>query len=410
MEATLNKKFPFSGICPAWQTWACKLASIGFLVYLGANFFLKSSQQKTFFYLLLVLPVLFFFLRARALFQTDRRAMIAFVLFLAYFAISACWGEGTFREAFKLGLLTFCLLLAVKAYMRRFTAEFLADFLVVVGGLAVCLHLLALAVSEGGFSTFTDVRFSLRYSYGWGNGHPIESATLLGLPIIAAWWRFPGRKRLIQILLSMLMPCSFALMSCTQSRGPILAVGATLLLMTLIRRDRSDVFLLASTCVLSSILFLYTNVEEHIQARLMAPSYRIQIWQQVWEQFMAHFWVGQGYGRMIQIPLTPEFSVQYSHSFLLEIFRAGGIIGGGLFFFLLFAMLDRRVLQPAGFFFLLWLIYGMLCLLTNGRLLLIEPWKIEFFAFWIPLLCLYFSTRPVHQNPATPLLSGKTPC
>jgi hypothetical protein len=61
-------------------------------------------------------------------------------------------------------------------------------------------------------------------------------------------------------------------------------------------------------------------------------------------------------------------------------------------------------------FFLLWLLYGTLCLLSNGRLLLIRPWQIEFFAFWIPLLCLYFSTRLANSDLEEPCSSGETTC
>jgi hypothetical protein len=67
------------------------------------------------------------------------------------------------------------------------------------------------------------------------------------------------------------------------------------------------------------------------------------------------------------------------------------MIGGVLFLAMLAFMLNRVTLKSPAFFALLWLIYGVLCLSTNGRLLLIRPWQIECLAFWIPLLCLHFS-------------------
>jgi hypothetical protein len=413
MEQMLRKKFFSPDLHAAIQALAYKWIYAGFLVYLAAWFFLEGSRQKTFFYLLLALPALSLFPHLRHIFRVDHRAMLAFTSFLAYFSVSACWGEGTFRDALKLALLTFCLLLVIEACMRYFTTKFLVDFIIIIGGLSICIHLLAIPSLEGGFSTFTKTRFSLHYSEGWGNDNPIDSAIILGLPVIAAWWSFPGRKRLVQVSLFLLILCASVLILFTKSRGPILALGATLLAMTLTRRNKSDVLLLCSACALSGILFLCVDIEEHIRERIMVSNYRVHIWRQTWEQFLDHFWLGSGFGSRANIPISPEWAVTHAHSFVLEAFRVGGIIGGCLLFLLLWTMMDRRILNSVGFFFLLWLIYGMLCLLTNGRLLLIQPWEIEFFAFWVPLLCLHFLTHVIpDQNKMTspPPSSGAAAC
>jgi O-antigen ligase len=372
---------------------------LGFLVHLATWFFLRSSQQKTFFYLLIALPALFLSSRLYQLSRTDARAIVSFILFLGYFALSSCWGEGTFSDAVKSWGLLLCLLLAIEATIRRFDTEFLASFITIIGGAIIFIHGFASLLSDTGVSSIISGRFSLDVTYGWGRDNPIDSAIILGLPIISAWWLFPMKSWFSKILLSLVIICGAALIFFTQSRGPILALGASLLILTLIRRNRSDIILMLSGCILLIALFMlffFMHFEEHVNTRVSAPNYRIYIWKESITQFLAHFWTGQGFGHRARIPITPAETVSHAHSFVLEILRTGGIIGGALFFIMLFFMLNRSIFKStrfksAGFFFLLWLIFGALCLLTNGRLLLTSPWYIECFAFWIPLLCLHFS-------------------
>ncbi|MDR1062323.1 MAG: O-antigen ligase family protein [Azoarcus sp.] len=211
----------------------------------------------------------------------------------------------------------------------------------------------------------------------------------------------------LRTLLLLLIISGTILIFSTQSRGPILALGATLLIITLIRKNRSDIVLMLSGCILLIILFFFINLDKHVNIRISTPDYRIHIWKESIAQFLAHFWIGQGFGHYANIPIPPDWTVGHAHSFILEIIRVGGIIGGSLFCIMLFFMLNRFIFTSAGFFFLLWLIFGALCLLTNGRLLLTYPWRIECFAFWIPLLCLHFSPRSQINDIAPPNLLPK---
>jgi O-antigen ligase len=387
----------------AMQKLAYRWIIVGFLVYLASWFFLKGSRQQIFFYLLIALPALCLPVYAYRIFRSNARAMFPFILFLAYFSLSALWGEGSFRESIKLGILIFCLALAIKATLSRFNAGNVANFIAMTGGIAIGTHVLAFLLSDTGFPSFANGRFSLYKSYEWGTDNPINSAIVLGLPIIAAWWLFPGRKLYIQILLFLLMVCSAILMFLTQSRGPIFALAAAISIMALFRRSKEDMALIIFGCIAVAMLFLFTNVGEQASARIAQPNYRMHIWQEAFRQFLDHFWIGQGFGNDARIPTVSNEVVTHAHSFILETFRTGGIVGGCLFFIMLFSMLDRSILKPSRFFFLLWLIYGVLCLLSNGRLLLIRPWRIECFAFWVPLLCLYFSA---HYSEDTTAISG----
>ncbi|MDR1228416.1 MAG: O-antigen ligase family protein [Azoarcus sp.] len=378
-----------------------KWMPICFLIYLPTWFFLRTSQQETFFYFLIALPTLFLSTRLYQLLRNDTRTIVSLILFLVYFSFSSFWGEREFNKAIKSGVLLLCLLLAVETTVHRFNTKFLANFITIIGGAAICTHGFVSLLSNTEFSNIMSNRFSLDTTYGWGRSNPIDSAIILGLPIISAWWLFPMKNWSLRTLLLLLIICGTILIFFTQSRGPILALGATLLIVTLIRKDRSDIVLMLSGCILFVILFFFTNIDEHINTRISTPDYRIHIWKESIAQFLAHFWIGQGFGHNANIPISPDWTAGHAHSFVLEIIRVGGIIGASLFCIMLFFMLNRFIFTSAGFFFLLWLIFGTLCLLTNGRLLLTYPWRIECFAFWIPLLCLHFSS-PSRINDIAP--------
>ncbi|MDR1661432.1 MAG: O-antigen ligase family protein [Azoarcus sp.] len=384
---------------PKAQKFLYAWISFGFLSYLATWFFLRSSQQRTFFYLLVALPALCFSTRLYQLFKTNTRVIVSITLFIGYFSLSAYWGEGRFGKAIESGILTLCLLLAIEASLRRFGTEYLTNFIVIIAGVSTCTYSFAILLSDIELSDFIANRLSFYSISGWGSDNPIDTATVLGLSTLSAWWIFPGKKCFPKILLSLLIASSATLMLFTQSRTPLLTLALTLLIITLTRRDKSDIILMLFGCILLGLLFLFTNIGEYIEARITAPNHRIYIWQNAFAQFLDHFWIGSGFGRHARISV--EWPVTHAHSFILETFRVGGVIGASLLFIMLFSMLNRFSLKPPGRFFLFWLIYGMLCLTSNGRLLLTKPWYIECFAFWIPLLCLYFSTRPQSADSAS---------
>ncbi|MDR3054444.1 MAG: O-antigen ligase family protein [Zoogloeaceae bacterium] len=375
------------------QPLALIWATIGFLIYLTGFFFLKSSKHMVFFYAMVILPALFLTARSRILIQLDAKAIISLLLFLGYFSASALWGSGEFKEALKFGFCLFFLMLSIEACSCRLRPEFIPYFVATIGGFAVCFYGSILILSDTAFATFAADRFAFFNAGGLGNDNPIDSAIILGLPVLAAWWLFPGRKWLIQIALITLMISCCILMFITKSRGPIVALCVMLLIITFFRRNRSDFTLLFFGILFITSSLLFENTASIVADRIEQPDYRLYIWCQAFEQFKDHWIIGRGFGNNARIFITDTHAVSHAHSSIFETFRVGGITGAILFFTMLFFMLKRSIFHPNGTFLLIWMSYGLLCLLTNGRLLLIKPTAIEVFSFWIPLFLAHFYTR-----------------
>lgn len=377
------------------QEAAHKWIAVGFLLYLGSIFFFEGSQQKTFFYLLVALPALLLLVRSTVLFREDALALTTLMVFFGYFSLSTLWsgGDGSLKDAAKYCLYIYCLMLGIEGVTSRFSSQFIATYIVLVGGVAACAYLLAMLLGDVPVSAFVTGRYSLNQMAGWGPGNPINSAVIFGIMAIAAWWLLPNKKWPLQLGLMVLFALAVTLMFVTKSRGPLLALAVIVLLIISFRRSKIDLIVLSLGVVLIAVVAALSNLDAVVAERVASPNYRGVIWTEVLQQFKSHWLIGRGLGNDAEIAISNGMVVTHSHSSLFEAFRTGGLLGGLLFISMALLLVRHSFRRPAGYFFLLWLIYGVMCLSTNGRALIIKP-SVEWTAFWIPLFLLYFTTRP----------------
>ena len=382
--------------------WIRRIVAFGLLAYLASFFFLGSSAQKTLFYLLVAAPSIILFIDLPRLLRREHRVPTLFVLiFVTYFALSSLWSsEGTFANGLKLALCIICLLLAIHSTMSmRNDSELLFQhFILIVGTCAASLYLFffigdAFRTTE--HSTLLANRYTLRMLSGQGDGNPINSAMYFGLVVLAAWWTFPHRSPWEKLGLLVSIGASVTIMLITQSRGPLLSLVVVLALTSALRRSRDDLALwgLASVAGLAAVISF--NLAPQILDRAGSPSYRFDIWRNAIELIKANLFFGQGLGEAADIPFLVDghgvVTVGHSHSSVLETFRVGGLVGGFSFLAMVLAIACRSLrLGKGNCFFVFWLVYGLLCLSTNGRLPFIRP-SIEWFAFWVPLFLVLFS-------------------
>ncbi len=374
---------------------AHKWAATGFLVFLASAFFLASSRQKTVFYLLVAVPSLLLFVRFKSLLRDNLWPILSILAFLSYFSVSSLWSGVTsesLEDALKFSLSTLCLMLGIEAASRRFSPDFFSRFIAWVGAASVCLYIFMILWKGPDFATLLADRSSFKDLSGWGAGNPISSAIYLGLAILAAWWLLPNKAKHVQLGLIVLIAVSVVLLFLTKSRGPMLALFATLLLLSLCRRSRSDIALLSAGCLAALTVFVTTDIFSIVIQRATEPNYRVEIWTAALEQIKQNWAFGQGFGHEAGIYINATKPVTHAHASVLEVFRVGGLIGGGIFLGMLFLLVRKSLSHRRGMFFLIWLFYGLLCLSTNGRMLLSRP-SIEWFSFWMPLFLLYFATR-----------------
>lgn len=374
---------------------AHKWAATGFLVFLASSFFLASSRQKTVFYMLVAVPSLLLFIRFKSLLRENSWSLFSVLAFLAYFSVSALWSgvaSESLEDALKFSLSILCLMLGIEASSRRYSPEVFTQLIAWVGGLTAFVYIAVILWKIPDFATLLADRSSFKDLAGWGSDNPISSAIYLGLSVLAAWWLLPNKARHIQLGLILLIAVSLVLLFLTKSRGPMLALFVTLLLLSLFRRSRTDITLLLAGVFAALAIVLTTDILSLVMQRAAEPNYRMEIWTAALEQIKQHWAFGQGFGHEANIQIKADKFVTHAHASVLEVFRVGGLIGGGLLLAMVFLLSRGAIFHRGGVFFMLWLFYGLLCLSTNGRMVLSRP-SIEWFGFWIPLFLLYFSTR-----------------
>lgn len=399
--------------------WGRRIVAFGLLAYFASFYFLGSTAQKTLFYVLVAAPSLILFLDFPQLLRREHGVPTLFVLgFVTYFALSSLWSsDGQLANGLKLALCITCLLLAVHSTMgmRSDSGILLQRFILIVGTCAACLYILFFigeAFRTPDHSTILSSRYTLRMLSGQGDGNPINSAIYFGVAVLAAWWVFPHTRPLERLGLLVSIGASMAIMFISQSRGPFLSLILVLALISTLRRSRDDLVLwgIVSMAGLAAVVGL--NLIPQILDRAGTPNYRLEIWRYAVELIKANLFFGQGLGQSADIPFSVDghgvVTVGHSHSSVLETFRVGGLVGGFSFLAMVLVIASRAVkLNRGNSFFVFWLVYGLLCLATNGRLPFIRP-SIEWFAFWVPLFLALFSPTDTGTSNENPFNESRT--
>ncbi|MDR0674363.1 MAG: hypothetical protein LBF93_12120 [Zoogloeaceae bacterium] len=367
-----------------------KWVALGFLVYLGAFFVLESSKILSFFLMCIVLPVLFMSAASRFRYVLDRRVLLSLLGFLGYLSLSSLWGDGEVSESIKYASYIFCLFLSITIFSQEFSEELTVKYIAVVGFIFSISYIIAILLSDNAIMDFVNERFSFRQIGGWGSKSPLDSATIISIPVLAACWLFPKGKWYMKLMLIATMIACVALVFVTKSRGPGLSLGITLMVISLIKRGESKFYFLLFFTLLLFMLSLLFFKDDVTVMRIDERHYRYAIWEYALDKIRNNWLFGQGYGTDAQISIADlGWELSHSHNMILEVLRVGGCVAGGLLVFMLVTMLRPSYIHSGNLFFLIWFFFGFLCMFFSARLLLIKPTVKEFVEFWLPLFLFY---------------------
>ena len=196
----------------------------------------------------------------------------------------------------------------------------------------------------------------------------------------------PARMRTWMWLVACLGIVVFLLMS--KSKGPLLAFGGALAFACVCRPCRRTLLLLC--CGISvAALAVWLMPEVLLRGGL---SYRPQLLQAGYQQFLNHPWLGLGVGADYQLPVAElKTSFEHAHNLYMHIAIRFGSIGLALWLSLQLAVFLRILAwRDSANGLALCVLYGFsaLALFTDG----IGPWvkpREEWFVVWLPLfICL----------------------
>ena len=331
--------------------------ALGFLVYLGAFFVVESSKLLSVFLMCIVLPVLCMSIVSRFRYALDRRVLLSLLAFLGFLSLSSLWGDGEALEAVKYSLYVFCLLLSILVFSQKFSGEFAAGYIAASGFIFSLCYIVAILLSDHAIMDFVNERFSFRQIGGWGSKNPLDSATIMSIPVLAACWLFPKGKWYMKLMLIATIIACATLLFVTKSRGPSLSLGITLIVISLIKRRESKFYFLLFFTLLFMFGMLFFKDDMTVM-RVDEGHYRYAIWEDRLDKLKNNWLFGQGYGTHAQISIADHsWKLSHSHNMILEVLRVGGCVAGGLLAFMLVAMLLPSYVHSGNLFFLMWFFF-----------------------------------------------------
>ncbi|NOR70643.1 MAG: hypothetical protein GQ532_13280 [Methylomarinum sp.] len=371
-----------------WLIFALTLFILGYFI------FPTSSKQNTFFYIGVCIPIVLLLPAYFAKLKLQNWLIASTLIFSFYLFLNSLWSihfstEQTLRYLRYLFTL-YCLFAAVLfvGYKKPNYSGFIFPALVVVG----FFH--SIYGIWDHFNTFKDP-FLHRYSATYYN--PIDSALRVGLLLLTCLWLMMESKTWRDKFLYLCLSIPFIIIILlAKSRGPQLALLVTLPFIAVFQEISFKKFTIFSLGILFAfgLVFFFSDSLKMLFSRGLTFPSRGEIWLVSIGESLEHFWFGQGASHKPSLKMADGGVFTHSHNILLAIFRMGGFIGASLFLVNLFlcffaGFTERKRLEKL---WVIWLLFGVLCLMTNGQYPLTRPTSL-WFAYWIPIIfiCASFS-------------------
>lgn len=383
------------------ENWAI----FGLTIFLlGFFFFSSSSTHNTIYYIGVCVPIVLllpFYVKKLKIqsWLTVSALVLAFYLFLnSWWAIEFSIGKSL--KYLKYLFILYCLFAAVFIFhnKRASSTKLLFIALVVVGSLSSIY---------GIYDHFNKYMMKsidpLLYRYN----DPIHSAMLAGLVLLTCFWlMIESHKYKYKFYYLLLSIPLIVLIFLSKARGPQLALILTLIPFCYfqienIKKHLTLLVYLVISFSLCLMVLLFSGYFDQLFSKGLSFPYRLDIWAASLQEAYEHFWFGQGATRKPTPLIASEIAFDHSHCIALAIFRMGGIVGLILF------SINLALCFLAGFkqkksiqhLWLIWLFFGVICLMTNGKYPLTRP-STSWFAYWVPMafICASLSRSFLLKN------------
>jgi O-antigen ligase len=375
------------------------------LFLLGFFFFPSSTFHCNFFYVAVAFPFLIsIFMKKvdlRSLFFN--RIFLLSTIFLVYMFSTLFWADNCdLSDISRYGrrVLYVLIFLGVTIHLIQTYPNFLHRLLV-----TLCWTTAIFAIGYIVFY-YTQHPFPNTRLSGFGQlKNPIMASSVYGIVAIVCTYLFQQQRTVKMKLLYLGMLLVFLLyMLLAQSRGPLLACGVTILAWSLIggffykegdHGYRNNFFLLLIiSAAIAAMFILFPDFFKALIFR--GTSYRPEIWGQSLLQTKDAPFFGHGLTVDTLLIMSDGTKMLHHHSVYMTTLFYGGIVG----LLLLSALAGSAIWQGLTrieklqkFLLTCMLLYGIICMVTDGNTLIRHPKPIWLF-FWFPIALVAASELP----------------
>jgi O-antigen ligase len=381
--------------------------------FLGFFFFPSSKSHDNFFYIAVAFPFLILIFMKKVALRSffSSRIFLLSTIFLVYMFSTLFWSD-TYQpsDISKYGrrVLYVLIFLGVTIHLVQTYPHFIQRMLELLCWTA--------AIFAVGYIVFyySQHPFPQSRLYGFGQlSNPIMASSVYGIASIACIYLFQQqhtvKTKLLYLGVSIVL---FLYILLTQSRGPLLAWGITIFGWTILesfphgkgegRYHHKLRLVLLLICALGIVLFI--RYPDFFKSRIFRSNVpRLEIWEQSLSQAKNKPYFGHGLNADTRVILSgskiKNRLMLHHHSVYMTTLFYGGVVG----LFLLIALIGlairqglTRTVKLQKFLLTCMLLFGALCIVTDGNTLLRHPKPVWIF-FWFPVALIAASELPGHS-------------
>lgn len=311
-------------------------------------------------------------------------------IFVIYFGISNLWGgnDETLRSAFTHGLYIsiYTIILVTMLEDERYRHRAL---IAIISGLTV----LAIYTLYKDGSIVMHTRAVSETNPGPTN--VIDLAGYCGIGCLLTFILYTEKKQLVYLL--PFIPL-FTLMLLTQSRGPFIALMASVIILLHMRTMvRKHLIITAVSVLILAVILTSTQVGEQFFSRFeelrQQSGLRFSIWNHAIELAHSTLWFGKGFNYNLDFINYSGEHITTTHSIYIGAFLKGGIIGLALFLVIInygllcawFKFINNRRLEASIFLF------SIIFMMSQGMFIINNP-RESWILFWLPLAVVISNT------------------
>lgn len=368
----------------AREAFCLKWAALGVYLFLSAFFWASGpAPLRAVFYLFLLLPFLLVLPWRKFRWQEyGGYFTISALIFAGYTVLASLWGKaGDFDFFLKQWFFLAFWLMGVAWLFCHRPMRVDRLCMTVVGVGIVCA-----VITVYFFYMYKNYSIAERLAgFGLAENSTIV-AQIFGVAALLAYISslqiIDWKKSLLLFMAAMICGLPIVL---SQSRGAALALIVVSFISLLLIRPSIKIWLpqvaIAVTGVVIAIIF--TAIEDVLENRGISFSFRDAIWQELLYRSLENplFGIGMEQDSRIIIPDVDVF--HHAHNSWIDILYYTGLLGLVASLWHLYLMLRSFSRDKRTFPLFMWLMYGCLCLFTNGSNLLTRP-DAQWWMYWVP--------------------------
>lgn len=386
---------------------------LGFFIFPSAKF------HSNFFYIAVTLPflVLIFMKKVDLGALLRDRTFLLVIIYLVYMCCTLFWADSfAINDLSKYGrrVLYIIIFVAMTVHFAKNYEYFFFKLVPVVFSISALVALTTMVMF------YLQHPFPGTRLFGYGLlDNPFQASSIYGITVLVCMYFILHHRSFgMRLAYLGLLLVSFSYILLAQSRSALLALVIAMAVWQLFawspakkgrgsQRKRLLIVLAIIVAVSAALFFIFPGFFD--SAFLSRPSlYRLKLWGKLLTRIEAAPWFGHGLSADPRTEISPGRILVHPHSVVIGTLLYGGVVGLLLLIAVVISALWQgfgRIKEPINILFASLALYGALCIVLNGNMLIHHPKPFWLF-FWFPVALVMVPEMFGHPLPGNSRISN----